>query len=246
MVAAAVAVLLFMALNTITGVRLLRLARHTHELPELYLGLAHLLAGALGWAMLLVASLVEYCGFHSVAVLLMICGIGCLNVGHAAVALFAWRVFSPRTRWLVAPFAFVALTLLADFVHNGLMTHLFAPPPDTFWFWPGAISRSFAWTWLMAVSLASSRKLSRQVPLGLIDAQTANRMFLMFLASAFLVLLCCVVNAASLLGTWAAYPLTMATVSELLALPGAVCSWLAFVPPRAYTDWVARRAPVVD
>ncbi|HEX4456548.1 MAG TPA: hypothetical protein VIA18_01180 [Polyangia bacterium] len=244
-VAAAVSVLLFMALNTITGIRLLGLARRTHELPELYLGLAHLLAGALGWAMLLFASLVEHYGSHPVATLLMICGIGCLNVGHAAIALFAWRVFSPRTRWLVVPFALLVLTLLVDFVHNGLMTHLFAPPTDTFWFWPGMVSRTFAWMWLMAVTLPSSRKLQRQVPLGLVDAQTANRMFLMFLASAFLVLLCFVVNTASLLGTWTTHPLTMATVSELLAVPSAICSLLAFVPPRAYTDWIARRAPVV-
>ncbi len=245
MAAAAVAVLLFMALNSITGVRLLLLARRTHELPELCLGLAHLLAGALGWAMLIFASLVDRYSSHALASVLMVCGIGCLNVGHAAVALFAWRVFSPRTRWLVAPFTLLLVTLLADFVHNGLMTRLFAPPPDTFWFWPGAVSRSFAWTWLMAVSLESSRKLARQLPLGLVDAQTANRMFLMFSASAFIVLLCFVVNTASLLGTWATHPLTMATVSELLAVPSAICSLLAFVPPRAYTDWIARRAPQV-
>ena len=245
MVAAAISVLLYMALNSVAGVRLLLLARRTRELPELYLGLAHLLAGALGWAMLLFAWVVNHYGFPSLGTLLGICGIGCLNVGHAAVGLFAWRVFSPRTRWLVVPYALLVLTLLVDFVHNGLILRVFAPPPDTFWFWPGALSRSLAWAWLMAVTFVYSRRLQRQLPLGLVDAPTANRMFLLFLCCVCINVLCLVVNVASLLGTWITHPLIMATVSELIGVPSAICSVLAFVPPRAYTDWIARRAPAV-
>lgn len=242
---AAVAVILFMALNSVTGLRLLMLWRRTHELPELYLGLAHLFCGALGWAMLLFAVSIRYFGGDVFGLVLMIAGLGCLNVGHVAVVLFAWRVFAPRSRWLVVPFALLTLTLLVDFVHNGLIIRVFAPPPENFWFWPGALSRNIAWAWLACVAGSSSRKLSRQLPLGLVDAQTANRMFLMFLSSACIVVLALVVNAASLLGIWTRHPFVMATVSELLAVPSAICSLLAFVPPHRYTDWIARRAPVV-
>jgi hypothetical protein len=242
---AAVAVLLFMALNSVTGLRLLMLWRRTHELPELYLGMAHLFCGALGWAMLLFAVSIRFYGGDSLGLVLTIAGLGCLNVGHVAVALFAWRVFAPRSRGQVIPFAALTLTLLVDFVHNGLVIRVFAPPPEDFWFWPGAVSRNLAWAWLAGVTFVSTRKLQRQLPLGLVDAQTANRMFLMFVSSACIVLLALVVSAASLLGTWTSHPLMMATVSELLAVPSAICSLLAFVPPHRYTDWIARRAPAV-
>jgi hypothetical protein len=245
MFVSAVAVVLFMALNSVTGLRLVLLSRRTHELPELYLGLAHLLGGALGWAMLLFSAAIDSYGGHSLALVLMIVGLGFLNIGHGAVGLFAWRVFAPRSRWQVIPFALLSLTLLVDFVHNGLIVHRFAPPPDTFWFWPGAVTRNLAWAWLMSVTFSYWRKLQRQLPLGLVDAQTTNRMFLMFLSSAFIMVLAVIVNAASVLGIWTAHPLLMATVSELLAVPSAICSLLAFVPPRRYTDWIARRAPVV-
>jgi hypothetical protein len=240
---AIVALGLFMVLNSVTGVRLLWLASRTRELPELYLGIGHLLGGALGWALVLMSYIIGSPTTSSPALALMLGGLFCLNVAHVALSLFAWRVFAPGSRWQAIPFAIVSLTLVADFIHNGLMLRVFAPPPSELWFWPGCLARSAAWVWLTTVTFAYHRKLRRRLPLGLTDPVTVNRMFLMFLAGAFIVVLALVVNTASVLGVWTRHPLLMVSLSSILGAPSAFCSWLAFVPPRRYTDWIARRSP---
>jgi hypothetical protein len=240
-----VALALFILLNGITGVRLLWLATRTRELPELYLGIGHLLGGSLGWALLLLGYLVAPPKTSLLGLTLMLSGLACLNVAHLAVSLFAWRVFSPERRAFVVLYAVLVLTLTVDFVHNGLLAHEFAPPPDTFWFWPGALMRSVAWVWLTIATFRYHRKLRKRLALGLANPVTTNRIFLLFMSGSLIVTLAVVVNTASVLGIWIRFPLLIGTISLLLAMPSAVFSWLAFVPPKRYTDWIARRAPVV-
>jgi hypothetical protein len=237
--------LLFVVLNAITGIRLLWLATRTRELPELALGIGHLLGGSLGWALVMFGYLLMQQHSPRAGLVLMIAGLFCLNFAVAAIGHFSWRVFNRDSRAAAVVFALFVAVLAVDFVHNGLLAHEFAPPTNTFWYWPGCLGRSGVWCWMSLATLLYYRKLRRRLPLGLTDPVTANRMFLFFIASSFIVLFAIVVSGASLLGVWQRYPHFVNTFSSLLGIPSAVCSTLAFVPPRRYTDWIARRAPAV-
>lgn len=243
---AELALLLFMVLNAIIGVRLLRLAARTRKLPELALGIAHLFGGSLGWALVAVAYLVtSQLHAHAAGLAIMIAGLFCLDAACTGVALFSWRVFDPTSIVAKALFALIAVVLAADFVHNGLIAHEFAPPTTQLWYWPGCLGRALPYMWMAVVTLLYYRKLRLRLLHGLADPVTANRMFLVFLAGAFVVLLSIVVSTASMFGWWLSHQQLMSAISSLLGIPSAFCSWLAFVPPRRYTDWIARRAPAV-
>jgi hypothetical protein len=237
---------LFVVLNAITGIRLLWLAARTRELPELALGIGHLLGGSLGWALIMLGYLLMMqLGSPGAGLVVMVAGLFCLNFAVAAIGLFSWRVFNRDSRAVGVLFALFVAVLAVDFVHNGLIAHEFAPPTNTFWYWPGCLARSGVWLWMSLVTFLYWRKLRLRLPLGLADPVTANRMFLFFLAGSFVVAFAVVVTGASLLGVWQRYPHVVNTLSMLLGLPSAVCSTLAFVPPKRYTDWIARRAPAV-
>lgn len=243
---AAAALFLFLVLNAVVGIRLLRLAAHTRELPELALGVGHLLGGALGWALVLFGSFViQRLMSPRIGLVMMLAGLFSLNFASVALTLFGWRVFNPTSKFLGALWLLVALVLATDFVHNGLLTHDFAPPTDHFWYWPGCLGRTSCFLWISIVTFRYYRKLRLRLPLGLADPVTANRMFLMFLATAFAVMLAIVVSGASVVGLWLSHPHLILVLSSLLGLPSALFSWLAFVPPRRYTDWIAGRAAVV-
>lgn len=238
--------LLFVVLNAITGIRLLWLATRTRELPELALGIGHLLGGSLGWALVMLGYLLMLqLNAPTGGQVLMIAGLFCLNFAVAAIGLFSWRVFNRDSRAVGVLFALFVVVLAIDFVHNGLIAHEFAPPTNTFWYWPGCLARSGVWLWMSLVTFLYYRKLRLRVPLGLADPVTANRMFLFFLGGTFIVGFAIVVTGASLLGVWQRHSLLVNAVSSALGIPPAVCSTLAFVPPKRYTDWIARRAPAV-
>ncbi len=243
---ARLALLVNLLLNFIIGVRLLRLAERTRQIPELALGLGHLLGGALGWALVLFGY-VMIIGFKLpvAGIVVAMSGMFCLNVGNAAGALFSWRVFHPQSRWVAALFCTIAALLIADFVHNGLYLHQFAPPTNTFWYWPGCLARSGTYVWMTSVTLNYYRKLRKRLPLGLAEPIATNRMFLIFLAASMTVLLAIVVTLGSLFKWWASHPNLMYSVSSFLGMPSVFCSWLAYVPPRSYVAWIARRAPPV-
>jgi hypothetical protein len=243
---AQLALLLFVVLNAITGIRLLRLAARTRELPELALGIAHLFGGSLGWAIVAVGFLVTT-QLHAPAAgtAIAVAGHFCLNAAVTGVALFSWRVFNPTSGAMKALFVAFVVTLVADLVHNGFMVHDFSPPTTQFWYWPGSLGRSGAYLWMTIVTLLYYRKLRLRLQHGLADPVTANRMFLVYLAGSFIVLLSIVVTIGSVQGWWQTHQQLMSASSSLLGIPSAFCSWLAFVPPRRYTAWIARRNPVV-
>jgi len=241
-ITAELALAAFLTLNAIIGIRLLWLASRTRERPELYLGIGHLFGGALGWALLFLGFLVGDPKTSTLGLVLMVSGLISLNIAHLALALFAWRVFNPERRLLGVLFFTLVAVLGADFVHNGLIAREFAPPAENFWYWPGAMARNLCWFWLTSSSFLYWRKLRRRLRIGLADPVAANRVFLLFLTSALITATALIVSSASVLGIWAAHPHFMGSVSMLLALPAVLFSWLAFIPPARYTDWIERRA----
>src|SRR5438067_5350888 len=141
--------LLFVVLNAVTGIRLLLLANRTRQFPELALGIGHLLGGSLGWALVMIGYMVmTQLQAPTAGLVLMIAGLFCLNFASAAIGLFSWRVFNYDSRAIGILFMLFVAILSVDFVHNGLIAHEFAPPTNTFWYWPGCLGRSGIWLWM--------------------------------------------------------------------------------------------------
>src|SRR5215470_6120029 len=94
---AIVAVLVYAVLTAADGVRLLWLAHRTRELPALWAGTGYVFGGVLGWALVVLGV-----AFKSDAPLLSrwfgYAGLLFFSGGILCFALFAWRVFAPRSR----------------------------------------------------------------------------------------------------------------------------------------------------
>ena len=245
---ALLALALFVVLNAITGIRLLRLASRTRQLPEFALGAGHLFGGSLGWALIMIGYVImAQLHARGAGLAVMVAGMFCLDVANVALALFAWRVFNPRAGGLaVALFVLLTACSPSTSCTTASSSTSSRRRPRSVLVLAGLPGAQRHLSWLAVVTLLYPAQAAPAVcPRPRRRGQTTNRMFLLFLSSIFVVLLASVVTLASNVGWWTAHPNLMGVVSSLLGLPSAVCSLLAFVPPRRYTEWVARRAPVV-
>ena len=87
----------FLAVSTVVGIRLLLLARRTRRLPELAIGLDFILAGSIGYGLLIAVESLHlfvppYSGWASFA------GVTAISAGTACLALFTRRVFRPESQ----------------------------------------------------------------------------------------------------------------------------------------------------
>src|SRR5438270_11163237 len=99
---ALVALLVYAIMTGTVGVRVLILARRTRQLPEIALGTSYLAGGMLGWALLFAGGTLvsERPAQALLGHRLQDVGLFCLSTGTLSVALFSWRVFSPKSRLL--------------------------------------------------------------------------------------------------------------------------------------------------
>lgn len=221
-----------------TGVRLLLLWRRTRELPELLIGLGVLGIGPLGFGLAVLARLTigshdaSSAALYAVAILAM-------NAGGAAEFVFNWRVYHPqRGAARLVAYAGTALLAVATLWEIGLTRGILPGHPTP----AGALG-----TWLRIGCLGWSSLeafrwfvlMRRRQRLALADPVVTNRFLLWGIAAG-------AAAVGSLIGTvvpmvlgvpqtalgW----LTMS--SSLHGLVAAVAMWLAFLPPRAYLDWL--------
>jgi len=248
MVAVAIGtVLLYAVFTGVTGIRVLMLAARTRQLPESLLGCSYLIGGMLGWSLLLVsgALLVGRSELHLVMNILQGAGSFCLNFGIMTTSLFAWRVFSPRSRLIAVGFFAQQAVLLADFVHNGLLMHLAIPPATDPWFYPGMFARDLTYVWLPIVALRYWNMLRKRLPLGLSDPVATNRVLLWGLTGVVTFAYCVVAGITAYLDLWITHGEALFLCTGVMNSVGALLGWLAFVPPASYVRWVEARAPKV-
>jgi hypothetical protein len=236
-----ICVALYIVTGIYVGLRLLRIAFRSKRLPEAALGTALLCFAALSQPAAVLEAiarqqgLVGYSGIAGVVAWLgtfaALCGL----------AVFTWRAFRPTERWAAALcFACIAIDALAigallwnihagivDPVVNGRAIALSC----------GGYALAFGWGavegW-WAYDAAHKRER-----LGLADSVVKNRFMLWGLSSlggltADLLLIPLVLSGADL--TTDAAPRLAVAGSALL---NAVCWFLAFAPPIAYTRWLS-------
>jgi hypothetical protein len=92
-------VLAFALASTVVGGRLLWVARRTREAPELAMGLAFVVSGAIGFPLLIAAQAVQQASGPTAAThLLMALGAGFTFSGYVGLGVGCWRIFRPAAR----------------------------------------------------------------------------------------------------------------------------------------------------
>ncbi|MFW6049825.1 MAG: hypothetical protein ACODAU_01555 [Myxococcota bacterium] len=241
----AVGLVLFMVACIAVGLRLIRLWRITHLLPELLLAVALLGTGFLGFALEAAARMVP--DLPELARLgLVLAGLSGEYLGAFALFVFVRRVFRPQARW-AAVLAWLGGALLVTAVvgecASGQYLRYIDREPSRGPFVPlGIAARGLAPLWTALESFRYHRMLRRRVRIGLADPMVVHRVALWGTATA--ASLAAHVVAVAHRVRWGtaleADPWALNLVSAL-ALVAATCIALAFFPPATYRQWVRRR-----
>ena len=234
--------LAFVLVSWFVGVRLLRLSRRSGAVPELALGVAFFGVGAVGYPLGLVAvlpGLPELAARPLFALSQITTG-----VGSAAVFVFTQSVFRPESRWarqLVRLAALVLAVQTAFGVTRGIQGDIaqFAVPDFGFSLRQAVTAFSYGWTGVEAFRYRAL--LVRRLALGLAEVEVVNRFLLWAIAGVGAFTGSFTMSVISFAGTLPFEdPLALAAVG-LGGLVAAVCTTLAFMPPRAYLAWVRAR-----
>jgi hypothetical protein len=236
------ATLAFVIVSLLVGTRLLRLAQRSGAVPELALGVAFLGVGAIGYPIGLLSVLPgmpELVARPLFALSNLVTG-----VGSAAVFVFTRSVFRPDAGWArgLVRLAALVLAIQAAFgVARAIQgdSAQFAVPDLGFSLRQAITAFSYAWT--AAEALRYRALLVRRLALGLAEVEVVNRFLLWAIAGAGAFTGSFTMSVVTFAGAlpWED-PLALAAVG-LGGLVAALCTALAFTPPRAYLAWVRAR-----
>jgi hypothetical protein len=225
-----------------SGVRLLILYWRSREAPALLLALGYLLAGLIGWGLLLLGTSLGERGadVHAAARVLQTVGLLGMNIGTLAIAIFCWRVFDKTSPWRRALVLVLAVVLAADFVHHAI-TGTFVLPASSPWKWPGVAGRIATYVWMAGAGFHYYVLLRRRLRFGLVEPFVVNRVLLWGLVGAATALYGFTVSLGTVLGIWDSLRPLLLAMTIVLNGGGAVCAFLAFSPPARYLAWLQRR-----
>ena len=238
------ATLAFVIVSALVGVRLLQLARRTAALPELALGLAFFLVGAVGYPLRLLSIWPELPvplarGCFALADL-------ATGLGSAAVFVFTWSVFRRDAQWARA-LVWAAAAVLGVQAGFGVAKALVAPPASfgevDFGFSVRQAVTAFSYAWTACEALRYRALLVRRLALGLAEVEVVNRFLLWAIAGVGAFTGSSVMSTVTALGGVPWQSPAALTAVGLGGFTAAICAALAFLPPRAYLDWLRRRQP---
>ncbi len=238
---AGLCLLVFVAVCTLVGVRMLLLARRTRGLPELLMGAGMVVIAGIGYPLSHLAGFGGPVGEMVIPVWV----VSTLLTQSGIVSIYAFnqQVFRPRDGWakpLVAAAAAVMLTSLVGSVHA-----LSVAPPEMLsqvaargWLFFGMVGYAGCFLWAAAEGFAQYAKARRRLAIGLADRVVVNR----FLLWGVFGLMATGINVSSAIGNLLGVdPTRSPTVLVPMGVLGALASaamYLAFVPPAWYLDWL--------
>lgn len=226
----------FVAVSLSVGLRLLRLAARTRELPELAIGVA-LFAGGVGYSLFILMFSLRVVPEAALPFANAVAVAG-NDAGVVFLVLGVWKIFRPGRP--VAAAAFFA-TAAAMLVHYAASLATFEANghrgPFVFWLFNAAGAAAYAWSAFEAFRY--HELLRRRVRVGLARHEIANRFLLWGCAGVggFAIF------ASGMLSRVAfpdGSPPAMLLLRSLMGLGAGICIWLAFFPPRAYVRRIAR------
>jgi hypothetical protein len=224
----------FLAVSAGVGIRLLLLARRTRELPELAIGLNFVLAGALGYALLLAAESLRLlpqpqAGWASLL------GVTAISVGAVAIGVFSRRVFRPGGAAATLGLALL-IAWLALGVYGSWVLHVQGSAQGAGgWLgrWAPNLGMVAAYAWSSYEPLRYHVLLRRRLRIGIGDPLIANRLLLWGIGTGAVTAVTAIHLVAQLRGH-NELPHSLVGPVSLLVLCAAVAEWLAFFPPAAY------------
>jgi len=218
------------------GLDLIRRARETRGLPELFLGLAFVFNG-LSYLFADLPSII-----HNDAILNQFSYIGRIFAALCAltIAAFTWRVFRAEAAWAKWGFWTVGALLVLGLTVSALEGDWEGAYPLTykgFWFeWLGGFT---PFVWFAAESLLAYSRSRRRVRIGIGDPIVSNRFFLIGLygtlgASTYLLYLWMYIGY-ELHGTWSEPLGAFVGIVEIISLAAL---WVSFAAPTFYRRWI--------
>ena len=224
----------FIGVSLVVGVRLLGLARRTGELPELAIGANFVLAGAIGYSLLIAAESLHLFAGRSAGVG-SFAGVTGISLGAALIGLFSQRGFRPGNRAFRATLAALA-GWLALGVYGSWILHVAGEGGGAgAWLghWAPNLGIFAAYGWSSFESLRYYAMMRRRVSLGIADPLVANRFLLWGLGTLAVSAVTLLHLAVQIFGSYE-LPSSLLGVVSVLVLAAAIAEWLAFFPPAAY------------
>jgi hypothetical protein len=241
-VAAALAGLLSMLVSALVGVRLVRLARRTRQIPELLIGLDLLLVGC-GWSALVAVGRQATALPDATRVALVIAGATCAIAGTACLAVFNCRIFRPGSAGARVAAAAIGLAYLGIFVAQAFSPGWLAFAREERGPWTAAsLVAAFNYAWSFLEARRHAEMLRRRLEFGLADPVAADRVRLWTLLMATGTLASLVFAGFQALGVPIAGTTLGLSLAAGVSLFSVALLWLAFLPPARYVDAVRRRA----
>ena len=232
--------------SSVLGVRLLRLAARTRELPELMIGSSFIISGVIGYVIMLAGSPGGGAVPLETAERLFSTGYALIGVGVCCIYVFIWRTFRVDAMW-ASVLALAGILAVVATSHDPLSALVTRGPL----FWLGLIGRIGAGAWGACESLLWWSRMRRRLALGLADPVVANRFLLwglanvttssIFLASTFTMPVQTGQPAAA-----AAMSASGVLVISSITFFTASVQWLAFFPPKRYLGWVCQGGVTAD
>jgi len=222
----------------IVGLRLLALAARTRRAPELSLGCAFVLMGAVGYPLAIYA---RSGAAGEAAAVWLEWALAAQNVAALAIYVMNWRTFHPERPEVAAAVTLVALGFAAS--HLGAWWVGIERGADGgAFYYLGLALRAGAYVWAAFDSIGYYRLLRRRRALGLAEPVVLDRFRLWSIATVSISVGFAVFLTGRLVpGVTAVSPWVLVPTS-LVAATSGVAMWLAFFPPRRYLARVHARA----
>ncbi len=235
-------VALLIAADAVVGVRLVLLARRTRRLPELALGSALLLMGAIGYPLSIAArrGLGAEGGFEVAA---LGAALAFQNAGCAAMAIATAWTFRASSRRARGAALGMAAALAASWTVQAVTGDFAIPAGRTLAYWTGFALRAAAFAWSAAESWATFALLRRRLRLGLADADVTDRFRLWAQSATGVTAGFAVFGAALVAGVDPAVSAWVLVSTSAVGCVSATTLWLAFLPPRWYLRRFQPTAP---
>ena len=220
-----------LVVSLILGIRLLRLAARTRELPEFAIGLAFIIAGVIAYSLMLIGNPSSGQLTLEQAMPIFSCGYALISLGVVCTYVFIWSVFRRDSAWgrglMVIGSAGALITAFPMFEYRtvGIAQESF--------YWFGQLVRIGSGLWGAIEAIRWWSRMKRRVRLGLAEAIVANRFALW--GAANLSTLAIFVSTSLITGAEGVVmtPARIALISSL-TLSTTISQWLAFLPPAAY------------
>lgn len=237
--------------SSVLGVRLLRMASRTRQVPEFLMGAALLGAGFFGYVFMLVGTGAGDALAPEVAHRVFLIGYAAISGGVILTYLFVWRVFEPTSVTarifvgIVCPIVAVTGLPFALPAVDGSREAQAGLPLMIFWLGHSVRIGSGLWGFLEAGRYYTI--LRRRLRLGLADPVVTNRIALWALSSLGGMIIFASTAISNASGSSMKEVMSPGQILLISSVAFAVsaCQWLAFLPPRRYRAWVSRRAGAI-